>query len=74
MARTMSVTEFKARCLALFDDIAESGEEIVITKRGRPIVKVSGAREPGSLAGSVTFHVSDEELIAPVDVAWDAER
>jgi hypothetical protein len=29
---------------------------------------------PPQLEGSVTFHVSDDELIAPLDVAWDAER
>jgi hypothetical protein len=25
-----------------------------------------------SLRGSVIYHVSDEELIAPIDVAWEA--
>ena len=33
--RTMSATEFRARCYRLLDEVAETGREIVITKRGR---------------------------------------
>ena len=39
--RTMNASEFKAKCLALMDEIAESGEEIVITKRGKPVAKLA---------------------------------
>ncbi len=56
----------------MLDEVAASGEEIVVTKRGRPVARVSAAAEPESLRGSVTYHVSDEELIEPIDVAWDA--
>jgi hypothetical protein len=28
--------------------------------------------QPRSLLGSVTFNVSDDELIEPIDVDWDA--
>jgi prevent-host-death family protein len=73
MARTISASEFKARCLAILDDVAGSGEEVIVTKRGRPVARVSAAVEPPSLLGSVTYHVTDEELIAPIDVEWDAE-
>jgi prevent-host-death family protein len=34
-ARTVSASEFEARCLALIDEVAETGEELVITKHGR---------------------------------------
>ena len=34
--RTIKASEFKARCLKLMDEVAENGEEIVITKNGRP--------------------------------------
>ena len=33
--RTMKASEFKAKCLKLMDEVAETGEEILITKRGR---------------------------------------
>ena len=43
-----------------------------MTKRGRPVARVVAIEEPAGLAGSVTYHVSDEELIAPLDERWDA--
>jgi hypothetical protein len=33
---------------------------------------VVSAETPSSLRGSVAFNVSDEELIDPLDVDWDA--
>lgn len=70
---TITATQFKAKCLALLDEVAEGGGEYVITKRGRPVARVVPADgEEVSLRGTVTYHVSDEELIAPIDVQWDA--
>ncbi len=69
----ISASQFKAQCLSLLDDVALTGEELVVTKRGRPIARVVAIDEPKPLAGSVAFHVSDEELLAPLDVAWDAQ-
>lgn len=67
-------SQFKAQCLALLDDVALTGEEIVVTKRGRPVARLVAIDEPRPLDRSVTFHVCDEELIAPVAGLWDAER
>lgn len=36
----LGVGEFKARCLALIEDIHLNGGQIVLTKRGRPMVVV----------------------------------
>jgi prevent-host-death family protein len=68
----ISASQFKARCLALLDEVAEGGGELVVTKRGRPVAKVVPVDEDVSLRGSVTYNVSDEELIAPIDVEWEA--
>lgn len=70
----ISASHFKAHCLSLLDDVALTGEEIVVTKRGRPVARVVAIAEPQALDGSVTFHVSDDALIAPLDVAWDAAQ
>ena len=43
-ARTIKASEFKARCLKLMDEVAESGEEIVITKNGLPISRLTPYR------------------------------
>ena len=46
--RTIKASEFKAKCLKLMDEVAESGEEIVITKNGRPVSRLAPCREPSS--------------------------
>jgi prevent-host-death family protein len=70
--RTISASQFKAQCLAMLDEVATTGEEIVVTKRGRAVARVSPMSEPESLRGSVTFNVSDEELLEPLDVEWSS--
>ena len=35
--RVVSATEFKAKCLALLDEMEKRGETITITRRGRPV-------------------------------------
>ena len=48
--RTIKASEFKARCLKLMDEVAESGEEIVITKNGRPLSRLLPFREKTRMA------------------------
>lgn len=75
-ARTIRASEFKARCLQLMEDVARTGEGIVITKRGRPVSRLVPYREkPASLFGlhgeGVVIH---GDLVAPVGVEWEASR
>jgi prevent-host-death family protein len=70
--RTIPAGRFKAQCLRLLDEVAETGETIVVTKRGKAVAKVEPIEEPPSLKGSVIYLVSDEELIAPIDEVWNA--
>jgi len=37
---TIPVSEFKANCLRLLNDVQTKGNRIVITKRGRPVAQV----------------------------------
>ena len=43
-ARVMAPTEFKAKCLACLTEIEQSGEQITITKRGRPVAVLGPAK------------------------------
>lgn len=36
----LAAGEFKATCLALMDEVAATGREVVITKRGKPVAKL----------------------------------
>ena len=73
--RTIKASEFKARCLKLMDEVADSGGEIVITKNGRPVSRLIPYRKkPDTLfgidRGKLEIH---GDLDEPLDVAWEAE-
>ncbi|GIK78471.1 MAG: type II toxin-antitoxin system Phd/YefM family antitoxin [Acidobacteria bacterium] len=70
----ISASQFKARCLALLDEVAGSGAELIVTKRGAPVARVGPVDPDASLVGSAEQLVGDEELVAPVGGRWDAER
>ena len=71
--RTIPAGKFKAECLALLDEVAASGEEIIVTKRGKPVARLLPLEPPDSLKGTVTYLVSDEELMAPLWDNWDPQ-
>ena len=51
MAETISASEFKAKCLKLMDDVAESGEPLIVTKNGRVVVRIVPVEPKRSLIG-----------------------
>ena len=74
MTRIIRASEFKAKCLALLDEVAETQETLVVTKRGKPVARVLPAEEPQSLLGTFEQLCSDDELVyfsAWED--WDAD-
>jgi prevent-host-death family protein len=73
-SRQIPAGEFKARCLALMDEVQRSGSEYIITKRGVPVARLLPAtaeRRPllGSLKGTVST-VGD--IVSPLDEPWRA--
>jgi len=71
MARTIAASEFKAKCLAILDEVAENHETVIVTKRGKPVARVVPPEEAPSLIGSVRQLVSDEEFIEPLYEDWE---
>lgn len=67
--RTIRASEIKATCLALMDDVARSGESVVVTKNGRPIAELRPcstrrAESPFGLHRRMTIC---DDIISPVD-------
>lgn len=65
----ISASAFKAQCLRLLDQVSQTGEELVILKRGRPVARVVAAgdekpwlalRGRGELRGDPFAPVIDE--------------
>ncbi len=76
MKTRIAAGEFKAKCLALLDDVQRNRKEIVITKRGRAVARLLPAEEEpprvfGRMKGSVEIL---RDLIAPVGQRWDADE
>ena len=74
---TINASDFKARCLAILDRVRDTGEHVVILKRGRPVAELwpptgSTATSPQlELAGTVTV-VGD--IIGPAvpETDWES--
>ena len=70
----IAADEFEARCLELLDEVAETGEIFIITRRGKPIARLApvadGSLPFGALAGSV---VAEDDVVSPVGEAWDTD-
>ncbi|MCY3920110.1 MAG: type II toxin-antitoxin system Phd/YefM family antitoxin [Chloroflexi bacterium] len=73
--RTIKASEFKAKCLALMDEVAESGEEIVITKRGKQVAKLTPCEPAPVTRFGRDRHIIQihGDIMSPIDVEWEAE-
>lgn len=71
--RTISATEFKAKCLQIFDNLDAEG--IVVEKRGKPVAKVIPIRpvDNSGLIGSMKGKIKINGDIFSTGIKWDAE-
>ena len=49
--KQMRASVFKARCLTVMDDVQATGEPVIVTKRGKPVVKVVPVESENDLFG-----------------------
>jgi prevent-host-death family protein len=75
--KKIAAGEFKAKCLAIMDEVSQTGEPILVTKRGKPVVRVTAPTEPASrkidvnsiftsLRGLVKVVGDPNELVGPI--------
>lgn len=73
----IQASEFKAKCLALMDEVASSGETVLITKDGKPVAELRPhTGEPrqspfGRWKGLIEIN---GDIMSPIDVEWDASQ
>jgi len=68
--------EFKARCLSIIEQIAKSHEPVIITRYGKPLVRIEPVNtdkdaDDKPLKGMATY-IGD--IVSPVDEDWEAAR
>lgn len=72
-ATKISISEFKATCLKVLDQVKKTGKKVVVTRRGKPIALVSPPPPPdkidswvgkfkdqGTITGDIVSPVVDE--------------
>lgn len=72
--RTMQASEFKARCLAVLDEVARNRSEVTVTKHGKPVARLVPIDEAPSTDDSVDLIADDDELYFSTGEPWDADR
>ena len=74
VSRIIKASEFKAKCLALIDEVADTGHPIVITKNGKPLVELVPHRVPKRSPLGIWKDkvIIKGDIISPIDVEWDA--
>ena len=74
--QTLKASEFKAKCLKLMDEVQKTGEEIVITKNGKPVSKLVPYRvKAPTLLGLHKDKISslDNEIFSSGET-WEADQ
>jgi len=77
MTKFMKASEFKAKCLAVMDQVSSSGESVVITKNGKPVAELVPHRskaKPDLIGLLKDDIVIKGDIISPIDVEWDAMK
>jgi prevent-host-death family protein len=49
--KTISASEFRARCLAAVEEVHSTRKPVLITKRGKPVARLVAAGKPDKLIG-----------------------
>lgn len=75
MTRVIKASEFKAKCLALLDEVERTGNVLVVTKRGKAIAEIR-AHQPTAKPSPFGIWKGKTEIlgdiVSPIDVEWEA--
>jgi prevent-host-death family protein len=73
--KTIKASEFKAKCLHLMNEVADSGDSIVITKNGHPVAQLGPIiSRPATLAGCHKGKINIVgDIVGTLGEPWDAE-
>ncbi len=78
MKRQIAAGEFKAKCLALLDEVQQKREEIIVTKRGKPVARLVPVDEEKKKRDTFGYMKGTGiilgDIISPSGEIWDAER
>ena len=67
----IGISEFKAKCLALLEEVSKTKKPILITRHGKPVAEVvppSPARKGRKFLGATadSFDILDNDIVGPI--------
>ncbi|MGH9339872.1 MAG: type II toxin-antitoxin system Phd/YefM family antitoxin [Acidobacteriota bacterium] len=73
--KTMVISEFKAKCIAVLREAQRTGEPVIITRRGRPLVRIEPILEggPERQLGALRGRMKIKDDVVRVDTTEDWE-
>ena len=77
--KEINASEFKAKCLAILDEVAQTGQPVTILKRGKPVARLvppvpqQGGYPQEMLLGSVTLLGDVIDPVFEPDI-WEATK
>ena len=74
MKQTIQAGKFKAECLKIMDEVKKTKRSVIITKRSKPVAKLTPITEDsnllfGQMKGTGRIR---GDLIQPIGEEWDA--
>ena len=74
--KAVGISQFKTHVIKILEQVAETQENIVITKRGKPLAQIAPYHvpdttlKPGKLAHTLVF---EKDIVSPLgEEIWDA--
>ncbi len=74
--KSISVSEFKIHALKIVSDVSQNKEQIIITKRGKPLAQIipfkpeQNKLEPGILSHTL---IHEDDIISPLgEEIWES--
>ena len=76
MSIIFGAAQFKTRCLELIDQVAQTGQEIRVSKRGQPMVRILPdiVAEPRSAYGFLAGSARYQENLQDSGAAWASDH
>jgi prevent-host-death family protein len=69
----MQASSFKARCLAVLDEVERTHSSVVITKHGRAVARLVPMEDERPTMGSVTLLTDRDDELFSTGEAWDVD-
>ena len=74
MKKSISITEFKTRCLEIIREVQDESVSYTVTKRDKVVAEVGKPKDDLSGINPLKDSIlHEDDLLSPVDESWEAD-